>query len=159
LAYRPTNKTNFACYTLIAETAGKSKRPSDPGITLLRELVGAGRAGRVASSLPLTTEVLLNARGPEAVRELIEQYAADELPALFGSSEGRQFGSWLQDRAVADAALSSALALDRAGLEWARTGEPQQVLVTVDPRALINAISNSGDLVGLPCGHFVATVG
>ena len=40
-----------------------------------------------------------------------------------------------------------------------RTKPAVPVIVTVDPRALIIAISTSGDLVGLPCGHFEATVG
>ena len=44
---------------------------ADPGVALLRELVGAGRDGRVASSLPFTIELLLVTLGRAGLEELL----------------------------------------------------------------------------------------
>ncbi len=66
----------------------------DPGVTLLRELVGAGRDGRVASSLPLTVELLLVTIGRSGLEELLARYASATTPALWASAEGTQFAAW-----------------------------------------------------------------
>lgn len=131
----------------------------DPAIGLLRELVGAGRSGRVVSSLPLTIELLVTTLGIEGVDGLLDDYAATTEPALWGSAEGRQFAEWAA-RALADLQyVQAAIRLDRAALDSVLTEQPQTIELTVDPIALITAIHNQQVPTTPFGGRFLATVG
>jgi len=132
---------------------------ADPGVALLRELVGAGRDGRVASSLPLTIELLLVTLGRGGLEELLARYAAETTPALWASAEGTQFARWAQDALAEHPIALAALALDLAGIELMRTEHPQTVELHVDPMLLISAIRTGASVADVPTGRFLATVG
>jgi uncharacterized protein (UPF0276 family) len=131
----------------------------DPGVTLLRELVGAGRDGRVASSLPLTVELLLVTIGRSGLEELLARYASATTPALWASAEGTQFAAWARVELADHPIVLSALALDLAGIELMRTEHPQTVEIDVDPMLLISAIRTGASVADVPTGRFLATVG
>ena len=135
----------------------------DPGVELLRELVAAGRAGRVASSLPLTVRYLVASEGADAVDALLADYAVGHGPSLWGSEEGRLFGAWLAARTPSDSLVHATLCLDLAGIEAARTESSQVVELPVEPHALIAAIRSAGggppDPAALPRGRYLVTVG
>jgi uncharacterized protein (UPF0276 family) len=134
----------------------------DPGVELLRELVAAGRAGRVASSLPLTVRYLAASEGNDAVDALLADYAVGHGPSLWGSEEGRRFGSWLAARTPPGSLVHATLGLDLAGIEAARTEASQIVELPVEPHALIAAIRSAGgppDPASLPRGRYLVTVG
>lgn len=131
----------------------------DPGLDLLRELVGAGRSGRIGSSLPLTTGLLIARHGVADVETMFAEFAAAMPPALWGSAEGRAFASWVGARHPDDVALAAALALDVAALDSVRAGRPAQVEIAVDPMALIRAVHAGAVADDLPHGRFVVTVG
>jgi len=132
---------------------------ADPGIDLLRELVGAGRSGRVASSVPLTVELLVTCFGVAGVDDILGEYAADTDPALWGSEEGRRFAEWAECRFADQPFVLATLRLDRAALESVRTNQPQTVELDLDPIALINAIHADRLPDELAAGQFVVTVG
>ncbi len=132
---------------------------ADPGVALLRELVGAGRDGRVASSLPLTIELLLVTLGRSGLEELLARYAAETTPALWASAEGAQFARWAQDALAEHPIALAALALDLAGIELMRTEHPQTVELHVDPMLLITAIRTGASVADVPTGRYLATVG
>ena len=132
---------------------------TDPGVALLRELVGAGRDGRVASSLPLTTELLLVTLGRSGLEQLLARYSVETTPALWASTEGTQFAEWARGVLADQPIVLSALALDLAGIELMRTEHPQTVELDVDPMLLISAIRSGASLADVPTGRFLATVG
>jgi uncharacterized protein (UPF0276 family) len=135
---------------------------SDPGVELLRELVAAGRAGRVASSLPLTVRYLAASEGTDAVDALLAGYAVGNGPSLWGSEEGRRFGAWLAARTPSGSLVHATLCLDLAGIEAARTESSQIVELPVEPHALIAAVRSAGgppDPASLPRGRYLVTVG
>ncbi|MGZ4693192.1 MAG: multinuclear nonheme iron-dependent oxidase, partial [Acidimicrobiales bacterium] len=131
----------------------------DPGVALLRELVGAGRDGRVASSLPLTVELLLVTIGRSGLAELLARYAAETTPTLWASAEGTQFAAWAREALADHPIVLSALALDLAGIELMRTEHPQTVEIDVDPMLLISAIRTGASVADVPTGRFLATIG
>jgi len=131
----------------------------DPGVTLLRELVGAGRDGRVASSLPLTVELLLVTIGRSGLEGLLQRYSAETTPALWASAEGTQFAAWVRENLADNGTVLSALALDLAGIELMRTEHPQTVELDIDPMQLISAIRSWASVADVPTGRYLATVG
>ncbi|MFV0306330.1 MAG: DUF692 family multinuclear iron-containing protein [Desertimonas sp.] len=131
----------------------------DPGIDLLRELVAAGRNGRVASSLPLTIQLLIGLLGVDGVDAVLVEYAAATEPAQWGSEEGRRFASWADVRFVDQPAVLAALRLDIAGLDRVRSQHPVTVALEFEPLALIAAIHGREPLDAVPTGRYVATVG
>ncbi len=131
----------------------------DPAIDLLRELVGAGRSGRVVSSMSLTIQLLVTTLGIDGVDRVFDDYAAATQPALWGSAEGRQFAAWAE-RTLADMPyVRAAISLDRAALDSVLTEQAQSIELDVDPLALIAAIRAQQVPTAPPDGHFVVSVG
>jgi uncharacterized protein len=130
----------------------------DPGIALLQELVGAGRNGRVASSLTLTIELLVLLHGIDRVNDLLDDYAASTLPALWGSQEGLQFANWVLSTFPDDELVRSAVLLDRAGLDAIKSECQVTVDISVNPTALIAMVRNRVECE-VPRGRFVVSVG
>lgn len=134
---------------------------ADPGVVLLRELVAAGRAGRIASSLPLTVSLLTNRLDVQGVEELFERYSRQCPPALWGSTEGRAFARWLQRTNNGDRFLHAALTLDQAGLDAIQNEASVTVELDVDPNVLVSAIYSGlePEICNLPVGRYAAVIG
>ncbi len=113
----------------------------------------------MASSLPLTVELLVARLGVAGMDTVFTEYAAAGDPALWGSDEGRRFAAWAAARFPGDGLVGAALGLDLAGLDHVRTGQPQTVALGVDPRALIAAVHARRDPADVPTGRYLATVG
>jgi len=131
----------------------------DPGIELLRELVAAGRNGRVASSLPLTTQLLLTSLGVDGVDDTFADYAAATEPAMWGSDEGRRFAAWAQQRFVDHPSILAALRFDIAALDSVRTNHPATIEVEFEPLTFIASIHDGRSTDDVPTGRFRVTVG
>ena len=154
--------------TLAALAIGRTPPPGqpmageladDPAIDLLRELVGAGRSGRVVSSLPLTVELLVLTLGIDRVDRILDDYAAAAHPALWGSAEGRQFAGWARCMLADVQYVDAAIALDLAALDSVLTEEAQTIELGVDPIELINAIHDHRTPITATSGRFLATIG
>jgi uncharacterized protein len=130
----------------------------DPGIALLRELVGAGRAGRVASSLPMTIRLLLLSLPRVEVDALLDRYASATTPSQWGSGEGRRFAEWLVAERLEVRWLEEAVAIDLAAIERTSCDAAQEVRLAVDPTPLIDGIRNGVLPTDLPRGEFVLSI-
>jgi uncharacterized protein len=131
----------------------------DPGMDLIQELVGAGRNGRVASSTPLTIELLTVLYGIDGVTKLLDEYSASTVPGLWGSQEGRQFAGWVVDAFRDHRLIPAAVSLDLAALDAAMSPSGSaDVELPFDPLAFI-AMIRSGTTADLPVGRYLATVG
>jgi uncharacterized protein (UPF0276 family) len=132
---------------------------ADPGIELLRELVGAGRAGRIGSSLPLTTELLISQRGIEEVEAELAAYAAERSPGLWGSEEGRRFAEWALQRFADDPLVRTAVRLDVAALDAVRDQRPHTIELDVEPLAFIASVHAGAVPDDQVTGRYLVTVG
>lgn len=131
----------------------------DPGVDLLRELVGAGRSGRIGSSLPLTIGLLIAQHGLAAVEDMLAEHAAMTSPALWGSQEGRSFAAWAATLHAGDPLVEAALALDLAALDSVRSGRAARIEIAVDPIELIRAVHSGVVSDGMARGRYAVTVG
>ncbi len=131
---------------------------ADPGLTLIRELVAAGRSGRVSSSLPLTIELLISLFGIDAVDKLLANYAAHTFPGLWGSQEGRRFADWAQAHFSDEPLVQATLCLDVAALDYLLDAVPQTVTIGFDPMDLMARIKTN-DAQDTTQGVYCVTVG
>jgi uncharacterized protein (UPF0276 family) len=150
--------------TADAATAGlASELDADPGVALLRELVGAGRSGRISSSLTLTIGLLVNTIGVDGVEALFAEHASAHSPRLWGSDEGRSFAEWLVHRpgTACDVLLDAALQLDLAALDSVQMNSTQTLELAIDPLELISAVhaERSPQMQPGPRRRFVVSVG
>ena len=116
---------------------------ADPGLALIRELVAAGRSGRVSSSLPLTIELLISLFGIGVVDQLLATYAAQTLPGLWGSQEGRRFADWAQVHFSDEPLIQATLSLDVATLDYLLDAIPQTLTIAFDPMDLMARIKTN----------------
>ena len=94
---------------------------ADPGLPLLRRLVGEFRAGAVAATLPRTTRMLARRHGEHHLRALLLEHARHHGPEPFSRTEALQFARtlrrWLADDATALAVLDNEVAQQH---DWLR---------------------------------------
>ncbi len=131
---------------------------ADPGLALIRELVAAGRSGRVSSSLPLTIELLISLFGIDEVDQLLATYAAQTFPGLWGSQEGRGFAQWARSEFRDEPLIQAALSLDTAALDYLQNGQTQSVTIDFDPIDLMAKIKTH-EAPNTTQGVYCVTVG
>jgi uncharacterized protein (UPF0276 family) len=109
----------------------------DPGVELMRYLIGEFRAGMIARGLKLATRLLLLHLGEDAVREIHAGFFASRPPEQFALAEAEAFAGHLSaldlDLPHLNSVVSFELALQRAAacgaaatVEFA--GDPQEIL-------------------------------
>jgi uncharacterized protein (UPF0276 family) len=132
---------------------------SDPGVAVLRSLVGSVRAGKVATSLKLTTRLLLLALGEDAVRAVFEDFWRRVPSQLAASEEGRRFAAYLQDHPPEGVPyLAEVLAFELAAARVLMGGRPEVVAVGYDLVPVIAAL-REGRLPGaVQTGAYAVTV-
>jgi uncharacterized protein len=130
---------------------------ADPGIALLAKLVAQGRAGMVTAALPVTIRLLILALGPDASFALLERFWRAEPPQPFASAEAEALAAWLAAQDLGVPHLADALAFDLASGRAESTGAPVEVELTIDPRALCEALGR-GELPGGEPARVFATV-
>lgn len=99
---------------------------ADPGVSLLRRLVGEFRAGAVAATLPQTCRLLVRQHGEPHLRALLREHARGHGPEPFSSTEALQFATTLR-RCLANDATALALLDDELAQRqaWLRSPELQ----------------------------------
>lgn len=132
---------------------------SDPGVAVLRRLVGSVRAGKVATSLKLTTRLLLLALGEDAVRVVFEDFWRRVPSELAASEEARRFAAYLGDHPPEGVPyLADVLAFELAAARVLMRGSPEVVPVGYDLVPVIAAL-REGRLPGaVQSGAYAVTV-
>ena len=122
-----------------------SELAGDPGLDVIRELIGDFRAGMVAEALKLTVRLLLATRGAKVVRALLAGYFAAVPPSLFAAEEGEGFAAWLAGRGDLDAPgvayFAPVLAYERALLATLHDGRSRVVPFPFDPLPVLRALA------------------
>lgn len=113
---------------------------ADPGLTVLRQLIGDSRAAFIAQGLRYTTTVLLATIGAAALRELLAEFMRQRSPELFVSAECHAFASFLRDKALPVPYLSEVLAFEHALIRAALYGESSTVTFAHEPTTLFESL-------------------
>jgi hypothetical protein len=74
----------------------------DPGVTVVRTLIHAVRAGKIADTLTLTTRLLLLTLGEGAFRGVLEEFWETVPSEQLAAHEARIFGNYLRGTTIAD---------------------------------------------------------
>jgi uncharacterized protein (UPF0276 family) len=112
----------------------------DPGIEILRELVGNFRSGMIVDALRLTSRLLMLSGGRQLMPELLSGFYASAAPELFASAEAEAFAAYLRARAPAFAHLDEVLAYECASLRALLDGESQFVRFAHEPMAVLRPL-------------------
>jgi uncharacterized protein len=127
----------------------------DPGTDVLRRLIGAVRAGKVAAALTLTTRLLLLTIGEGRLQALFEDFWAAVPSEQMTSDEARNFAAYI----VSSLGSEVQYLRDVANFEVAAhraviLGESQRVEFSVDPAPLLDALRQGRLPAPLECGNF-----
>jgi uncharacterized protein len=87
---------------------------SDPGIAVIRELVGEFRASMIIGTLKLTSRLLMLSLGTARFKSLLIEYWHQAPPQLFGSAEADGFAAFLRTKSLPVAHLEPVLAFEQA---------------------------------------------
>jgi uncharacterized protein (UPF0276 family) len=110
----------------------------DPGIPVLRSLIGGVRAGKVASTMTLSTRFLLLSLGEAGTQALFEEFWARKHPQAAASAEAESFASFVLDHpaCVTIEGLGDVVRFELAAHQAVLTGHSQRVVLSIDPAAL-----------------------
>ena len=112
----------------------------DPGLEVLRTLIGEFRAGRIARALRFTTTAILVELGPRTMRALIDDYCKTCFPDVFTSGEADRFAAYLRGRLSSLRSvpyLAEILEFEHALVRAALYGASSRVVWVVDPVVLL----------------------
>ncbi|MBO3751917.1 DUF692 family protein [Streptosporangiaceae bacterium NEAU-GS5] len=123
-----------------AALLGRERPLEDPGVGVLRKLIGSVRAGNVAGTLPLTTRLLLMTLGGPAVEDLLADFWATAPPEPMAADEARCFAAHLAQADLPVRHLREVVGFELAAQRAILTGLPQRLTFPVDPRPLIGAL-------------------
>lgn len=109
----------------------------DHGVSILRKLVAAVRAGSVVERLRLTYRLVVLACGHDRFQSLLEAFWAEHPPQQFAAAESAAFGAFLQRRACGIPGLRDVLAFELGAQRAQLNGEPVVVRLTYEPNGLL----------------------
>jgi len=126
----------------------------DPGVNVIRNLLGEFRASMVVATLRLTSRLLMLTMGNEGLNSLLKEHWMLHPPQIFASSESNAFANYLQSRKLEIPYLSEVLAYERGVL--AAIIDRKRVLVPFehDPLALLRSLAEGRLPESLATGNF-----
>ena len=115
---------------------------SDPGIAVLRRLIAGVRAGKVASTLTLSTRLLLLSLGEGGTQRLFEEFWAAEPTHAAASDEAVSFANFVTSHPISTRidGLVDVMQFELAAHQAVLTGSPQQVVLSSDPETLLTSL-------------------
>jgi uncharacterized protein (UPF0276 family) len=140
------------------QTALGAELAEDPGIAILRELVGNFRSGMIVDALRLTSRLLMLRGGRECMPDLLSGFYASAAPQLFASAEAEAFATYLRARAPAFEHLDEVLAYECASLRALLDGESQFVHFDHEPMAVLGPLLEGRLPVDPPPGDYEVEV-
>jgi uncharacterized protein (UPF0276 family) len=112
----------------------------DPGISVLREMVGNFRSGMIVDALRLTSRLLMLSGGPRLMPELLAGFFAGASPELFASAEAEAFAAYLREHAPAVPYLDEVLAYECASLRVLLNSKSELIRFDHDPLAVLTPL-------------------
>lgn len=132
----------------------------DDGAGVIRKLISAARAGKVADALPLTTRLLLLTLGAARVDQVLDDFWACTPSEQMASNEARKFIEWALSGSLGSEVphLAQVSAFELAANQAIMTGREQLVDFTMDPVELLGALRAGRMSSKLPAGRYSLTV-
>jgi uncharacterized protein (UPF0276 family) len=132
----------------------------DPGTAVLRRLIRAVRAGKVADTLTLTTRLLLLTLGQDLLQDAFDEFWESVPSEPMASDEAVNFAAYItgSTRGSQTPYLRDVVDFELAAHRAVMTGEPQAVMLSVDPEQLLSALRQGRLPIDLGAGRFEVTV-
>jgi len=127
---------------------------SDPGIAIIREVVGQFRASMVARTLRLSSRLIMMERGSAFLESLLSEYWSEHPPQPFAFDEAEGFAAFLRCRRLDVPFLDEVLEYDRAVMATALDGNERLIPFRADPLPLLRAIGAGRRPVDIQQGNF-----
>lgn len=124
----------------VAQTPLQAELARDPGLQVYRELSFDARCGQLASSLELTSSVLLLSYGAAKFLDFCRRYADSTPPDLYSGHEALRFARYLAKCDLQAPYLGDVLAFETALIEADLEGRSTIVTFEHDPELLLTAI-------------------
>ena len=130
----------------------RSELEADPGLDILRRLIGEFRASMVVTSLRLTSRLLMLALGPEIFRAILQDYWSKRTPSAFAATEAMAFLRYLEGIDLKVPRLHEIAAYEKAAIETLLDGQARVVRFGVDPLPMLRALAEGrlSDIPGAP---------
>jgi len=117
---------------------------ADPGIEVVRYLIGEFRGSMVVTSLKLTSRLIMLSRGTEAFERLLAEYWRVAPPAPFAADEAAGFAEFLARNLPEDVPyVGEILAFERAVLATLLDETARVVPFSVDPLPFLRALGEA----------------
>jgi uncharacterized protein len=114
----------------------------DPGVPVLRRLIGGVRAGKVASTLTMTTRLLLLSLGENGMQQIFDEFWATEPTRPAASEEAATFARFIIGHPVSARieALADVVKFELAAHRAVLTGDGQRLSLSIDPEQLVASL-------------------
>jgi uncharacterized protein len=119
----------------------ETRLADDPGMAVLKHLIGSARSGTVVTALPWTSDLLFKQIGGSAYKKILQEFWQTSPPRMFGGDEAADFADYLACCDLDILYLSDILAYERARIESARQRKEISIKCQYDPVAIIEALS------------------
>jgi uncharacterized protein len=132
----------------------------DPGTAVLRRLISAVRAGKVADTLTLTTRLLLLTLGEQGMQNVFDDFWDSVPTEQMASAEAQNFATHITSSTLGAQVryLPDVAGFELAAHQAVMTGEPQNVAFSVNPELLLSALRDGRLPPALAPGNFEVTV-
>jgi uncharacterized protein len=113
----------------------------DPGVKLMRDLVGEFRASMVVGALRLSSRLMMLTLGPQAFQDLLAAFWRDHPPQAYAITEARAFAAFVRSHDPQVPQLLELLEFETSVLATLSDGEARVVPFERDPVPLLRALA------------------
>lgn len=114
---------------------------SDPGTSLVRDLIQEFRASMVVSVYRLSCRLMMLALTPNVFRAILEDFWAHESPHQYAKSEAEAFFAYLTAKNLRLPKLAKILEFEKAAMDTLLDGQTRVVRFSADPFPLLRALA------------------
>jgi uncharacterized protein len=114
---------------------------SDPGTSLVRDLIHEFRASMVVSVYRLSCRLMMLALTPNVFRTILEDFWTHEPPHQYAASEAEAFVAYLTAKNLRLPKLAKILEFEKAAMDTLLDGRTRVVRFSADPFPLLRALA------------------
>jgi uncharacterized protein len=122
-------------------TALAEELASDPGTSLVRDLIHEFRASMVVSVYRLSCRLMMLALTPDVFRTILEDFWTHEPPHQYAASEAEAFIAYLRAKNLRLPWLAKVLEFEKAAMDTLLDGRTRVVRFSADPFPLLRALA------------------
>ena len=123
---------------------------SDPGVSLICELIHEFRASMVVAVYRLSCRLMMLALTPDVFRTVLEDFWAHEPPRQYAAAEAEAFVAYLRAKNLRLPQLAKVLEFEKAAMDTVLDGAARIVRFSSDPFPLLRALAEGRLPDGIP---------